>query len=302
MNKIPLVSIFMPVFNAEKYVKQALASIEAQTYTNWELVVVDDWSEDKSWEILQEYARNSNRVIMYRNGRHRGVASAANLALTKVRGELVARMDADDVMHPQRLAKQVRYLQNNPGTVAVGTQCALINHEGKIIGDKTFPTEHEKMYRMIFRSIPLQQPSLMVNTKLLPKHYQWYQDKEETAEEVDFLLRIFRFGKCANVNEKLLSYRIHTRNTSLINPKKTFYATFRSRMRGILRYQYRPQVKDVLVTFAQLLLVTLLPKQLIYPVYSFFRNSSLDGSKEKHVTKMYRRVLSSWKKAFLYTK
>ncbi|MGI5827910.1 MAG: glycosyltransferase family 2 protein [Patescibacteria group bacterium] len=277
----PTVSIFMPVFNGEKFLSQALSSIQNQTYPNWELIAVDDWSEDHSWEILKKYESTDSRITAYRNGKHWGVASAANLALSKIRGDYVARMDADDVMHPERLAKQVAFLQHHGQTVAVGAQCQLIDTKGKILGIKTFPQDHRSIYRMIFRSIPLQQPSLMVNRKLLPQNYRWYKEGEETAEEVDLLFRLFQFGSCANLKDYLLSYRIHPDNTSLKDPKKTFFVTLRSRVKAIMSYGYRPHLADISITLLQMLIVSLLPKKLIFPLYNRLRQLEKEPSQNK---------------------
>lgn len=271
LKKQPLVSVIMPVYNAVNFVETAIASIQAQTYPNWELIVVDDLSTDGTWEIVQEWASNDQRITAYRNGRHRGVAGAANLALTMAKGDLVARMDADDISFPDRLSKQVTFLNENPETVAVGGQCLLIDKEGKNTGSKKFPLDFKSVKRMMFYSIPVQQPSLMINLKRLPRNFVWYEESFHTAEEVELLFKFFKYGQVVNINDYVLQYRIHGNNISLRDPKKTFFLTLKTRLISIFKHGYRPTIKGTLITLAQAAVVSVLPSGWIYPVYAFMR-------------------------------
>ena len=272
---LPFISIVMPVYNAAEFLDQNLSSIIKQSYQNWELIAVDDWSTDNSYKILQKYAQKDKRINVYRNGKHRGVAGAANLALARAKGQFIARMDADDVMHINRLEKQVKFLVKNPQVVAVGSQCRLINEQGKAIGVKLFPLQNKKLVDMLFCSVPIQQPAMMVNSALLPSEFEWYQLEYNTAEEVDLLFKFIQYGKLANLPEKLLYYRIHKQNTSLKDPKKTFYLTFLTRIRAIRKYNYSPSIKAILINMAQLFFVFILPQKWIYPVYNFLRSFKL---------------------------
>lgn len=266
-----LVSILMPVYNAEKYLGKTLESIQSQTYKNWELLAIDDWSTDRSYEILLDFAKKDNRVRVYRNGKHRGVAGAANLALSMVKSDYVARMDADDLMHPERISKQLKFLENNPNVVIVGSQCILIDQFGQKIGEKKFPINNNEIMKMIFRSIPIQQPAMMINRGLLPKDFIAYDQKKNTAEEVELLFKLFKYGEAVNLPDFLHFYRLHDKNTSLKNPKKTFYLTFLTR----LKYAYKASFIDLFFNFLQLIVVFILPKKLIFPLYNLWRNNKL---------------------------
>jgi len=269
----PLVSIFMPVYNAGEFFAETIASIQNQTYENWELIAVDDWSKDNSYAMLKAFEQKDNRIKVYRNGRHHGVAGAGNLAVKRAKGSYIARMDADDVMVSNRLLKQVRFLQTNPDVIVVGTQCRLIDRNGKHTGDKLFPLGHNEIKQMMFVTIPVQQPTMMVNRKLLSKDFVWYREDQHTAEEVDLLFRLFKYGRFANLPQKLLKYRIHGNNTSLLNPKKTFFTTLKTRIRAVREYGYKPTLFAVAVTFSQAILVGLLPSKWIFPLYSVLRES-----------------------------
>jgi glycosyltransferase involved in cell wall biosynthesis len=267
----PLISIIMPVYNPGQFLLPALESIINQTHSNWELIAVDDASTDNSYQILKNYAQKDKRIQVFRNKVNSGVSKTANFALQKAQGQFIARMDSDDVMYPSRLEKQVKFLLKNPDTVLVGGQCLLINEQGLKIGEKRFPTNFQNIKKMIFWNIPVQQPTTMVNTALLPKDFVWYDNQFTSAEEVELLFKFFKLGKVANLKSYLLKYRIHGKNTSLINPKETFYLTFKSRIKAVYKYGYIPSAKGIFISLAQLMVVTFLPEKAIYPIYSFIR-------------------------------
>jgi len=279
-----LVSILMPVYNAEKYLGKTLESIQSQTYKNWELFAVDDWSTDRSYSILLEFAKKDKRIKLYRNGKHRGVAGAANLALSMIKSNYVARMDADDLMHPERISKQVKFLKENPSVVIVGSQCILIDQDGQKIGEKKFPMNNDGIMKMIFRSIPIQQPSMMINRGLLPKDFIAYDKSKNTAEEVGLLFKLFKYGEAANLPEFLHFYRLHDKNTSLTDPKKTFYLTFLTR----LKYAHQASFADLFMNFIQLIIVFILPKKLIFPLYNLWRNNKLLNISVPSLTKLFK--------------
>jgi glycosyltransferase involved in cell wall biosynthesis len=281
--KQPLVSIVMPVYNAGEFLVEAIKSLQDQTYQNWELIVVDDQSTDGSWQILKRLAQNDKRIKIYRNAKNGGVARTANLALSKIKGSFIARMDADDVSLSERLEKQVEFLQSHSDVVAVGGQCELIDKNSEIIGEKLFPTEAQDIREMMFSKIPLQQPSMMVNLRLLPKNFIWYEDKFDVAEEVELLFKFFQYGKVCNLPEPVLQYRLHDENISLQNPKHTFYLTLKSRLRAISKYSYQPTITGLIMTLIQLIAVSLLPGQWIYPLYELIR-----GSKRIELTKLVK--------------
>jgi glycosyltransferase involved in cell wall biosynthesis len=264
----PLVSVAMAVYNEAEFLAEALESIRSQTYASWELICWDDGSSDGSWEILEGFALRDRRIRVFRDGIHRGVAGAANRAISNVRGELVARMDADDVAYPDRLERQVAYLRQHPEAVAVGGQCLLIDRRGNALGEKLFPTSPIKVRRMIFSTIPIQQPTMVVSCKRLPDGFIWYREGTTVAIEVELIFRLFQYGQVGNVEQAVLKYRIHEGNISLRHPKKTFLVTLRGRVKAVFAYGYRPTITGVLITLAQTVVVLLLPERWIYPVYA----------------------------------
>jgi len=270
-NQNPLVSVIMPVYNAGNFLMEAIESILNQTYQNFEFIIVDDASTDNSWKILKNFAKKDKRIRIYRMKENVGVSKTVKFAIEKSKGKFLARMDADDIAHPKRLEKEINYLLKNEKTVAVGTQCWLIDEKGKKIGEKIFPTKFEEIYKYIFIFIPVQQPTLMINRTKLPKDFEYYYDGMNTAEEVELIFKLFQYGKVENLKEKLHYYRIHKNNTSLKNPKKTFFLTLLSRIKAIFTYQYKPSLSGILATILQTMVIFLFPSKIIIKIYSFLR-------------------------------
>jgi glycosyltransferase involved in cell wall biosynthesis len=127
----PLISIVLPVHNAASYLRECLDSIVQQSFTNWELIAVDDGSEDNSIAILNSVS--DPRIRIFRNESNRGASFTRNFAISKARGEYIALQDSDDYMDHQRLFRQIHFLTSNSEIDLVGTFMTLISDDGRII-------------------------------------------------------------------------------------------------------------------------------------------------------------------------
>lgn len=268
----PLISILMPVYNAGDFLVEAIESIRNQTLKDWELIVVDDGSTDKSIEILKKYAEKDSRIKVFKFKKNKGLAFALNYGLNKVHGKYLARMDADDISYPKRLETQLRYLIRNPKVVAVGSQVKLINEKGNFIGYKKFPTDPKKIYQMMGMMMSIQHPTLLTYTKLIKK---CGYANHTTAEDVSMFFKLMQFGEFLNTKEVLLKYRIRKNSNSLKNPKKTFYLTLKSRIKAVIDWGYKPTIPAVLINIAQFILISLLPDNLVISLYEKIRFNDL---------------------------
>lgn len=270
-NKKLLVSVVMPVYNAGAFLQEAVKSILSQTYRNFEFIIIDDASEDDSWQILQNFTHKHNKIRIYRNSQNLGVSETVKKAIALARGNFLARMDADDIALPERLEKQVNYLLNHKETVAVGGQCLLMNKNGNVVGEKNFPTSFSDIYKYIYKFVPVQQPTLMIARHRLPKQFKYYRDGMDTAEEVELLFKLFKYGKVENLPDTVLMYRLHDKNTSLSDIRKTFLLTLLARIRGLLLYGYKPTLSGVAVTLLQTSVALLLPRKFTLFLYKKLR-------------------------------
>ncbi|PJC30485.1 hypothetical protein CO051_05440 [Candidatus Roizmanbacteria bacterium CG_4_9_14_0_2_um_filter_39_13] len=278
----PLISIILPVLNGEKFLRVALDSMIAQTYTKWEMIVVDDGSNDETPLILAEYAKKLPQMRILTNKKQVGISKALNQGIRQAKGSYIARMDADDISYPKRFAKQLAYLQTHKTVVAVGAQCDVIDAQGRITGVKTFPLSHEQIYKTIFHFNPLQHPVLMVNRSLLPEKFVFY-DILDGAEDVNLLFKLFAFGKVMNLDEALLAYRIHTENSSLKKIKHIYHQALVARIQGVLHYGYKPTIEGIGLIIIQTVLVTLLPDSILRRLYFYARGIKAHISRAKKI-------------------
>jgi len=127
MKDEPLISVVMPVYNTEKFVAEAIESILAQTFTDFEIIIIDDCSTDKSWQIIQDFSEKDQRIVTIQNSENQGLARSLNKGLKIAKGQFIARMDADDISMPQRFEIQLDFLKNHPDVGVVGSTVKFIH-------------------------------------------------------------------------------------------------------------------------------------------------------------------------------
>ncbi|GAA4333743.1 glycosyltransferase [Flaviaesturariibacter amylovorans] len=203
----PTVTILLPVYNAERFLKEAVDSLLAQTFTDFELLALNDGSTDGSEAILKSY--NDPRLRIVPNERNRGLIYTLNKGIDMAFGRYIARMDSDDVCRPGRLAAQVAYLDAHPGVAVVATTLDMINESGAPLppwpDDRAYTTP-EHIRECLLRTNCIAHPSVMARAEVL-KQYKYQEDQKE-AEDYDLWLRLVADGKLvAKIDEPLLRYR-----------------------------------------------------------------------------------------------
>lgn len=200
----PLVSVIMPLYNAEPYVGEAVRSVLGQTLTDLELIVVNDGSTDRSGAVVKAF--NDPR-IRYCEQRNQGVSAALNRALSMATGTFVARHDADDVSLPQRLERQAAFLQAHPAVVIAGSRASLINGGGLAADTLHHPaTDAEIRFAMLFNSAFVSS-SVMFRAAVLPKA-GLFDATGAVFDDYDMWSRILALGEAANLPEELVRYRV----------------------------------------------------------------------------------------------
>ena len=140
----PLVSVIIPCYNAEKYVEEAIRSVMTQTYSNLEIIVTDDCSSDNTLMILETLAAEDSRIKVIKNEENLKIVKSLNNMIEVAQGKYIARMDADDISLPERIEKQVSFLESNPEYGLCGTNAWHIDENGKKIGKSYLPVTHEE--------------------------------------------------------------------------------------------------------------------------------------------------------------
>ena len=255
----------MPVRDTGKFVAEAVESIRNQTYKNWEMIVVNDGSKDKTGEILAKFAKKDKRIKVITHKRASGIGASLNKALDKSKGKYIARMDGDDVALPKRFELQLKYLEKHFKVVAVGGQAQMIDGKGVPFAYKKFSTDSKSLREMIMWMVPMQHPIMMVRGDVYKKCR--YDEKLKTAEDVDLMVQLLKYGEFGNVKETVYQYRKADTSNGHHNVKQTFWLTILGRIRGITRYGYKPSIKGVFLSLVQIVVVGLLPSKWIVRAY-----------------------------------
>ena len=203
----------MPVYNAEPYLAEAVESILGQTFADFEFLIINDGSTDRSGTILERYAARDRRIRLTSRP-NTGYTVALNQLLDLARGEFVARMDADDVALPQRLERQVDYLRAHRDVVCVGSAVQFIDGAGRFLRNGHPGMDHEAIQqRALAGDCPLNHPSIMMRRAAV-QAVGGYHPEFEPAEDLDLWLRLGEVGRLTNLPEVLMKYRQHARSFS----------------------------------------------------------------------------------------
>lgn len=202
------VTVLMPVRNSVGSVERAVLSIVHQTHNAWELLVVDDASTDGTWEVVQALARQDSRVVAIRNHQRRGLGASLNLAWSRSRHELIARMDGDDESFTIRLARQAGFMAEHPEVTVLGAGAELVDESGALLGVALRPERHEELVRDMYRRSPFIHPSVMMQRCLLER-LGGYDESLWRAQDQDLWLRAYRPFRFHNLQQPLLRYTVH---------------------------------------------------------------------------------------------
>ena len=197
-----LISIVMPVYNCSDYIQDCIKSILLQSYTNWELIIVDDYSTDDTVESISNFS--DGRIKLYKNNRNIGLAASLNYCIALATGELIARMDGDDIMTTNRLEVQYNYLANNSNVDVIGGLAYLIDEKNEILGFKKYLKPENFRQLLLFQGIFIH-PTIM-GKKIWFKKYM-YDASIERAQDLELWIRSYDFSNFKNIDEYLIFYR-----------------------------------------------------------------------------------------------
>lgn len=253
---IPLITVLMPAYNAEKYIGEAIASVLNQVFTGFELLIINDGSTDSTKEIIESF--NDTRVRLI-NQTNQGIAAALNMGLLNAKAELVARFDADDICMPDRLQMQYKFLVENPGYIIVGSDAHYIDMEGEYVFSHSMPAHtNQEIQELTVNTCPFIHSSVLFYKEPILKAGGY--DTHAYAFQ-DHLLwsKIIKEGKAANLNKPLLKVRLNPESISIDEKWRTRrYHEIKSgsirrgniteqegkELLGILKKQNNPRIKE----------------------------------------------------------
>lgn len=212
-----LVSVIIPCYNAEKYIEMAVRSIMNQTYKNLEILIIDDCSTDDTFNILKRLANEDSRIKLEKNEKNSKIVKTLNKLIDKANGVYIARMDADDISAPERIQKQVEFLENNPEYGICGTNAWRIDCNNRIIGKSLLPCDSEDINIVNNFFCVFYHPTIMIRAMLYKTNL--YREEYLYAEDLELWHRLLKLTKGKNLKESLFYYRIL--NTSASSASKS---------------------------------------------------------------------------------
>lgn len=209
----PKVSVVMPVFNREKYVADAVNSILAQTFTDFEFIIIDDGSADTTFDVLSSFIDERIKLIRFKE--NQGNYAARNKGMEMARGKYICVMDSDDISLPNRLRKQYDFMERNKHVGLCGSFVRIVDSDEIV----TAPEDYNEIKVWSMSNIMFRHPTVFIRTEFLKKYKLKYNDTYRYAADYDFLVRATHLFPVTNIQEVLLEYRRHPEQISMANNK-----------------------------------------------------------------------------------
>lgn len=198
-----LVSVLLPVYNGELFLESSIRSVLNQTFTDFELVIINDGSSDQSENIISSF--NDTRIVYKRNRQNLGLIATLNYGLTLCRGKYILRMDADDIMYPNRIFEQFKFMEQNPDIVASGTS---IKRFGAKTGIYHPPVSDSNIREILFLGSPIPHPTAIIRKCIIDRFELQYNSNYLHVEDYKFWYDLSKYGRLANMRKCLLLYRV----------------------------------------------------------------------------------------------
>lgn len=204
----PLITVAMPIYNAGAYLRPAVISMIRQTFTDWELIILDDGSTDGAAGGIQDLC--DSRIRLLRDGSNRGLAARLNEAIDLARGRYLARMDQDDISYPERLARQLAVLEQDPAIDLVAVRSVAIDADNELVGALPCALAHKDICARPWQGFYLPHPTWMGRIEWF-RRYRYATPGPYFCEDQELLLRSYRGSRFATVPEVLFAYRVRSR-------------------------------------------------------------------------------------------
>lgn len=205
----PVISIIVPTYNRERYIAQAISSAQKQSFKDWELIVVDDASTDKTEDVVMKIAEKDSRIRYVRQKENVGIAKNRNTGLSEAKGAYVAMLDSDDAWtDPDKLKKQLAFLKSRPDHAMVGTWVTKMDVNGTEYGHVKYEINDVDIRKKILFRNQFAQSSLIYRASVI-KELGSYDPTYTVNDDYDLWLRVGTSHKFANIPEYTTSYRVH---------------------------------------------------------------------------------------------
>lgn len=244
---MPKISVVMPVYNGEKYLREAMDSILNQTFTDFEFIILNDASKDSTEEVIKSY--EDERIVYLKNEQNLGVAGTLNRGIENAKGEYIARIDADDIAMPERFEKQVAFMDAHPDVGVCGSCIRIFEEDGTERDFIYSKTDKELRVDMLFNS-GFAHPAVMIRKSVLDEKNLFYNTEFEKAEDYRMWYDIMKTSKGYNLQEPLLRYRHHQNQVTKTSASEQ--AASVTKMRKIMYDTLNIGTEEYLVLFSKI--------------------------------------------------
>lgn len=272
--KNPEISVVMPAYNAEKYIARAIESVLNQTFSNFELIIVNDASTDKTLSIIKRYAMKDSRIRYKSNLKNKLIAHSLNTAIEMAKAPIIARMDGDDESTPERLATQFAILKKNKKIAVVGANLTVVDTKGIVVSKREYPKQSKDLKRLMFRYSPFSHPVVMFRKSVFDE-FHGYRTDIFPCEDIDLWFKIGSKYDFASVEKPLLKYTLIPNSSSHKKLKKLELLTFRIRLNAVKNLHYRPSVYDIFYNIGQFVTLWFVTPKMRIALYDLLRKHEL---------------------------
>lgn len=259
----------MPAYNVEHYAKDAIESILNQTYKNFEFIIIEDASTDSTLDIIKGFKKKDKRIILIRNENNLGVTKSLNKGVKKARGKYIIRMDADDWSYPDRLALQVKLMEDHPDVVVSGFNIEICNSQLKTKYVRKYHQDDFTIRKHLFRYSPFAHPATIWKADVLRR--ELYNEKIKISQDYELYFRVGKIGEFMNLNKALLKLRMHERSVSVSMSDLQLKTTILTRFNAVLMLGYNMSTFDKVYNFLQEVAIGLIPVKMRFLIFNFLR-------------------------------
>jgi len=265
----PLVSVLIPTYNSELYIKDTLESILNQTYNNLEIVVIDDASTDSTLEIVKRY--KDERIKLYINEKNLGISGNMNKGIKLCHGKYLAIMDADDWSYPYRIEEQVKLMENSPKVVLCSGYMDICDGNLNFKNTRTYPTTDKDIRKAIVKYDPISHPASMWRMSEVLKT-SLYNKNFPICRDYDLIVRISEFGEYQNIPKSLIKYRVRKDSETGKRIRQTQWYSFYIQMKAHFEYHFPMTLGDKIFLLGRLVATIILPTSLQRYIANRFSN------------------------------
>lgn len=245
------VFVFTSVYNDEKNIKESIQSILSQTYKNFKYFIINDGSTDNTKKEIEEAILGDSRVSFINLKKNIGIVENRN-NLFKLNFDYALIQDSDDISHPKRIETQVKFMEAHKNVIASGAFLNIINEEGKIIGNRKYNLNDNEIRNQFFSSCPVPFPTLII--RKLSKIKLEFDNKYFPAEDLEFIIKLGKYGKYANVPNHLLNYRIRNESLTFSKMKIMEKSSIKIRLKLLKEKPYTYEISNYIYMLLYLIL------------------------------------------------